>query len=136
MKCIVCGKGSDSEYCFQHKPRKKLSGNRGFKTPALTMKSRVSVGKSQPNKDHITFKEIWKERSHKSEVSGAYLGEEALSLYFHHILPKSKYPELRNIKENIILLTADEHANVESDIYKYEKINNIRKHLFKKYNLL
>lgn len=135
MKCIVCGASSESEYCFKHKPRKKLSGNRGFKTPTLTKKSRVSVGKSQPNTDHTTFKEIWKERAHRSEVSGTYLGKEALSLYFHHILPKSKYPQFRNLKENIILLTADEHANVESDIYKYEKINEIREYLIDKYKL-
>jgi len=135
MKCIVCGANSESEYCFKHKPRKKLSGNRGFNKPTLTKKSRVSVGKSQPNTDHITFKEIWKERPHKSEVSGDNLGKEALSLYFHHILPKSKYPQFRNLKENIILLTADEHANVESDIYRYEKINKIREYLIDKYKL-
>jgi len=135
VKCLVCGKNSDSEYCFQHKPRKQLSGNRGFKKPTLALKSKVNVGKSKPNTDHITFKEIWKERPHKSEVSGAYLGKEALSLYFHHILPKSKYPQFRNLKENIILLTADEHANVESDIYKYKKINEMREYLIDKYKL-
>ncbi len=135
MKCIVCGRNSESEYCFQHKARAKLSGNRGLKKPTLTKKSKVSVGKSQPNTDHITFKEIWKERPHKSEISGTYLGKEALSLYFHHILPKSKYPQFRNLKENIILLTANEHANVESDIYRYEKINEIREYLVNKYKL-
>lgn len=133
MKCVVCGKNSDSEYCFQHKPRKQLSGKRGFKKSTLALKNRVSVGKSQPNKDHLLFKDIWKKRPHTSEVSGTYLGEEALSLYFHHILPKSKYPELRNLEENIILLTADEHANVEADIYRYEKINEIREYLINKY---
>jgi hypothetical protein len=39
-------------------------------------------------------------------------------------------------KENIILLTVDEHANVESDIYRYEKINKIREKLKTKYNIL
>nr|QPI16441.1 MAG: hypothetical protein NIOZUU157_00334 [Virus NIOZ-UU157] len=135
MKCIVCGRNSESEYCFQHKTRKELSSNRGFKKPTLALKKRVSVGKSQPNNDHLFFKEIWKKRPHESEVSGTYLGAEALSLYFHHILPKSKYPQFRNLDENIILLTADEHANVESDIYRYKKVNEIREYLIDKYKL-
>lgn len=135
MKCIVCGANSDSEYCFKHKPRKQLSGNRGFKKPTLATKPTVGVGKSQPNKDHLLFKQIWNKRPHRSEVSGTYLGKEALSVYFHHILPKSKYPQFRNLEENIILLTADEHANVESDIYRYEKVNEIREYLIDKYKL-
>jgi hypothetical protein len=38
-------------------------------------------------------------------------------------------------EENIILLTVDEHANVESNIYKYEEVNTRRNHLLKKYDL-
>ena len=131
MKCIVCGKNSESEYCFKHKHRKNLSWGK----PTLARKRKVNVGTSQPNPDHLFFKEIWKKRPHKSEVSGTYLGREALSVYFHHILPKSKYPEFRNLEKNIILLTADEHANVESDIYRYEKVNEIREYLIDKYKL-
>lgn len=117
MKCIVCGNSSESEYCFKHKPKKKKS--------TTTSK-----------KDHAFFKDIWKKRPHKSEVSGRYLGGEALSVYFHHILPKNKYPEFRLDEENIILLTIDEHANVEADMYRYEKINTIRDYLKKKYNIV
>ena len=79
------------------------------------------------------FMEIWKERIHESEVSGSYLGKEALSTFFHHILPKSKYPEAAYDKSNIILLTLDEHTNVESDMYKYEEVNKRREHLLDKY---
>lgn len=80
------------------------------------------------------FLEIWKERPHYSEVSGTYLGNEAMSTYFHHILPKSKYPELSYDKSNIILLTLDEHTNVESDMYKYEEVNKRREQLLNKIN--
>ena len=135
MKCLVCGKNSDSEYCFQHKPRKQLATNKGFNKPTLTKKLKVSVGKSKPNTDHLLFKAIWKKRPHNSELSGKYLGKEAFSTYFHHILPKNKYPEIRMDQENIILLTVDEHANVEADIYRYDEINKRRNHLLKKYNL-
>ncbi len=81
------------------------------------------------------FYKIWKKQPHLSEVSGNYLGMEPLSAYFHHILPKSKYPELRLVEENIILLTLDEHANVESDMYKYEEVNKRREQLITKYNV-
>ena len=78
---------------------------------------------------------MWSKRPHRSEVSNTYLGTEALSTYFHHILPKNKYPDIRLDEENIIFLTVDEHANVEADIYKYDEVNKRRNHLLKKYNL-
>jgi len=135
MKCLTCGKTADSEYCFLHKPRKQLLSTRGLQSPALAKKFKANVGKSQPNKNHILFKKIWGERSHVSEISGDFLGTEALSSYFHHILPKNKYPEGRMDEENIILLTINEHANVEADIYRYQKINDIRKYLLNKHKL-
>ena len=59
-----------------------------------------------------------------------------LSIFFHHILPKEKYPEAALDEENIILLTLNEHGNVENNIYKYEEINKRRTYLKTKYNLL
>lgn len=83
-----------------------------------------------------TFLSIWNKRPHTSEVSGTYLGSEPLSTFFHHILPKSKFPIAEFDPENIILLTPDEHNNVENDMFKYEEINKRRKALLKKYNLI
>jgi 5-methylcytosine-specific restriction endonuclease McrA len=68
-------------------------------------------------------------------VSGIYLGSEPMSTYFHHIMPKEKYPELAYEESNIILLTFPEHSNVENDMYKYDIINEKRKELMKKYDL-
>jgi hypothetical protein len=62
-----------------------------------------------------------------------YLGKEPLSVFFHHILPKEKYPEAMLDEENIILLTLEEHDNVERDIYKYQIINIKREKLLQKY---
>jgi hypothetical protein len=128
MKCKTCGKNSDSEYCFQHKPRKQLqqSGR-----PSLTTKRKVSDGKSHQMRE--MFMNIWKKRPHKSEISGTYLGKEAMSTYFHHILAKEKYPEACLDEENIILLTLEEHSTVESDMYRYEEVNKRRNHLLTKY---
>lgn len=81
------------------------------------------------------FEEIWKERPHYSEVSGQWLGKEMLSLFFHHILPKGvdRYKEAKFDKDNIILLTWDEHANVENDMTRFEEVNKRREKLEEKY---
>ncbi len=78
----------------------------------------------------------WKNKPHYSEVSGKFLGNKCSSLYQHHILPKSKYPEVCFDEENIVFLTPDEHASVELDMYKYEYINKKRELLKIKYNIL
>ena len=95
--------------------------------------NKIKAVRTEANPMHVFFKEIWKERKHYSEVSGEYLGSEALSTFFHHILPKSKYPDASYDKSNIILLTLDEHTNVEADIYKYEEVNKRRESLKLKY---
>jgi hypothetical protein len=138
-KCKVCGKNADSDYCFQHKPRKSLS--KATKTlNKLQNDYNKSVIKVYEQIDKIEkrnqfFLEIWKKRRHYSEVSGTYLGKEPLSTYFHHILPKSKYPQAEFDEENIVLLTLDEHTNVENNMYKYDNINQRRELLLTKYTL-
>ncbi len=99
----------------------------------LVAKRDMFVQKTKIETMRNLFLEIWKERKHYSEVSGDYLGKEALSTFFHHILPKSKYPDAGYDKSNIILLTLDEHTNVEADMYKYEEVNKRRESLKLKY---
>lgn len=130
MACKTCGKNSDSDYCFQHKPRKALQQSRI--KPSLTTKKKDNDGYIQQRE---MFLSIWKKKPHKSEVSGTYLGSEAMSTYFHHILAKEKYPEACLDEENIILLTLEEHSNVENDMYRYEEVNKRREQLKIKYNL-
>ena len=125
--CKTCGKKCDKEYCFQHKPRKPLTATKGFNA----VKKEPEVQKISEMRDF--FLQLWKKRPHKSEVSGDYLGSEPLHVFFHHILPKEKYPEAGLDEENIILLTLDEHSNVESDIYRYEEVNKRREQLKQKY---
>ena len=125
--CKTCGKKCVGEYCFLHKPRKPLTAKKGLKAvkkePAIRDISEMQQ----------FFLQIWNKRLHYSQVSMDYLGKEPLTVFFHHILPKEKYPEAMFDEENIILLTFDEHTSVESDMYKYEKINEKRKYLLEKY---
>lgn len=108
--------------CKNHIPKESIRANN------------VKTIRTEPNPMHVFFKEIWKERKHYSELSGIYLGSEAMSIYFHHILPKEKYPELGYDKSNIILLTLDEHTDVESCMYKFEEVNKRRIELLNKIN--
>ncbi len=107
--------------CSNHIPKKPLAKS-------------IAPARTEPNPMHVFFKQIWNERKHESEVSGTYLGKEAMSTYFHHILPKNKYPELAYDKCNIILLTLDEHTNVEADMYRYEEVNRRRIQLLNQIN--
>jgi hypothetical protein len=113
-----------------HIKRKPITPKKGG---LLKMRRELFVVRTKVEAMRDFFLEIWKERKHYSEVSGEYLGSEPLSTFFHHILPKSKYPDMAYDKSNIILLTLDEHTNVESDIYKYEEVNTRRTDLLNKY---
>ena len=102
-----------------------------------SQKQRAQEKREKKKQDKETmwevFREIWNERPHYSEVSWTKLGKEILSTYFHHILPKARYEEAKFDKDNIILLTQDEHTMVERDETKYEEINKRRAKLKEKY---
>jgi hypothetical protein len=135
VKCKTCGKNADSEYCFAHKSRKPLSSGKGLSSKMSVISSikAKNVHNDGHNQQREMFMNIWKKKRHYSEVSGVYLGKEPMSTYFHHILPKEKYPEACLDEENIILLTLEEHSNVENDMYRYEEVNKRRNHLLTKY---
>lgn len=63
--------------------------------------------------DRKFFQEIWKERSHNSEISGQNLGDEYNPVFFSHILTKGSHPKFRHLKENILLMTFFEHQEYE-----------------------
>jgi hypothetical protein len=126
-KCKTCGKNCEGDYCFLHKPRKRINAQNLTKS----VKKEESLRNIFEMRDF--FLQLWKKRVHKSEVSGEYLASEPLHVFFHHILPKEKYPEALLDEENIILLTLDEHSNVESDMYRYEEVNRRREQLNLKY---
>ena len=113
--------------CKSHTSRQPLART-------SSMKKSVVKKPKEVNPMHLFFMDVWKKREHKSEISGEPLGKEAMSTFFHHILPKSKYPELAYDESNIILLTLDEHTAVEADIYRYEEINKRRIQLLNQIN--
>ncbi len=123
----VWGKG----LCVSHIKRKPITPKKGG---LLKMRRELFVIRTKTETMRNFFIEIWNERKHYSEVSGEYLGSEPLSTFFHHILPKSKYPEVAYDKSNIILLTLPEHESVENDMYRFEEVNKRRIELLNKIN--
>jgi hypothetical protein len=137
-QCKTCGKNCDGEYCFQHKPRKQLMSNgKPMRKVRLGILSEELIDECKKELAEMQqfFLQIWKKRQHLSEISGLPLVGEPLSVYFHHILPKEKYPQAALDEENIILLTLNEHDQVESDIYRYEEVNKRREYLKQKYEI-
>lgn len=132
MKCKVCGKNAESDYCFKHKTSKPFKPRKKYL--AYRPKNYDAIYKDALEMRNL-FLQIWAKRLHYSQVSMDYLGKEPLSVFFHHILPKEKYPEAALDEENIILLTLEEHDNVEADMYKYPEINRRRELLKTKYGI-
>lgn len=92
-----------------------------------------SVKKINTEKQWLFFYHILNNRGRESEVSGKKLYGEINSTWFHHILPKSSYPELRFCGENIIILTSDEHNEVENGKY-YKEVEDRKTKLQKEYD--
>lgn len=118
MKCKVCGKNADSEFCFAHKPRKRFSKSE--------IKPKVSQKVKQTEEMFHFFKDVWKERKHECYNCGKWLGNEPLSYMFDHVLEKSKYPELRLERENIALMCLECHDNKTRGILTEKVIAKIQ----------
>lgn len=87
------------------------------------------------------FREIWTERSHISQISGKKLRGEDDPMWhwqFAHLLSKGAYPSLRHDKQNILLMTPEEHQEFDGGdrekflqknnaIWVLEKMNSLRK---------
>ena len=89
-------------------------------TPKSAKKKREKAKLTQ--EDFLFYQGIWEEREHIDFETGEFIPGEALNLYFHHVLPKSKYPEYRHEKWNIVLVTWDTHSKAETNLDFVPKI--------------
>lgn len=64
--------------------------------------------KKNPMSELFLYRQIWGERSHVSFVSGKPI-KNFSPAHFAHVLPKGKWPRMKYSKENIVLLTYEEH---------------------------
>lgn len=98
--------------------------------PIPRISKRKAAATTQPNQKDL-FLEIWEERDHKSELSGEFLGDEPNAFFFAHILGKGAYPQLKFSKENIMLVTHDEHWQLDQNTH-LAKLDDLYKPFFDK----
>jgi hypothetical protein len=76
-------------------------------------KKRLGYKKKEATGEGMMFEEIWEEREKVSFISGKSLkGYENGKFFYHlfaHVLSKGSHPKFRLNKENIVLLTPEEH---------------------------
>lgn len=65
--------------------------------------------KRKPTGEKIFFHKIWAERPHFCEVCNKDLGKDPSPIYFSHIIPKSRKPDLRLDPDNIEILCTEHH---------------------------
>ena len=82
-------------------------------------------------KDKLFWASIWEEREHIDFETGEPIYGEPRTLYFHHVLFKSKYPKYRYKKWNIVLVSWETHTKAENNIDLVPKIKAYRDKLLK-----
>jgi 5-methylcytosine-specific restriction endonuclease McrA len=91
---------------FRPRPKpepKEKKSPKPLRRTALKKKRKVTGEKA-------LFEVIWGEREHICVNCMEYLGDEARTFFFSHIIAKKKEPRLRLIKENIRLLCLTCHT--------------------------
>lgn len=114
--------------CKNHAPRALLNKMRSTLKGSGLKKKINSTNHSPLDRATKTkfFMSIWSERPHYCEHCSKWLGHEPRTYMFDHLLEKSKYPELRLEKDNILLVCLACHdlktRGIISEKYQ-EKIN-------------
>lgn len=85
-------------------------------------KKQIEENKDLAALDKNFYAEIWNSSPHKCQNCNCKLPKEPLTIFFHHLLEKRNYPQLRHVPENIMILCPDCHAQAEADIDKTPKV--------------
>lgn len=110
-KCLNCKKESYiwskslCKNCFL-----KLNPPKKIQYKSAKQKLKDVEKKEYTNKQFQMFFNIWSKRRHYCESCGLWLGNEPLSIFFDHLLEKSKYPEFALIENNIYLCCGECHT--------------------------
>jgi hypothetical protein len=89
------------------------------------------MAKRKNSGQYEMFLEIWEEREHVSFISGKnlerYANGQQFVWLFAHVLGKGAYPKYKLNKDNVVLLTPDEHVLYDAGTLvqreKYEREN-------------
>lgn len=83
---------------------------------------------------HALYRAIWDEREDEEGYCYCFESGEPMhglkyrnnSCCYHHVLSKSKYPNLVYDRSNIVIIHPDVHTRVERDIDSCPKIKNLK----------
>lgn len=114
-KCKIC---SNECYIFS-KGRCEQCSRQSYGSPKkVSSKQKVKIEQKKELliEDKIFYLSIWEERKdskglHSCEVCDEPIYGEPLTLYFDHLLEKSKFPQFRHTKENVAIVCGDCHSS-------------------------
>lgn len=101
----------------------------------VSKKQTIILGerKLASEKDRAFFLQIWNTRPHTCFETGEWLGDEPLTLFFHHVLKRRKMEEFRYCEWNIVLLGWARHTNADNNMQFTPNVqlyfNYLTKHL-------
>lgn len=100
----IWSKGLLRECFYRLNPPKKIQ----YKSAKQKIKD--AEKKEYTIKQFNLFYDIWAKKRHYCESCGLWLGDEAKSIFFDHLLEKSKYPEFALMEENIYICCLNCHS--------------------------
>lgn len=113
--CIECGVPS---YMWSKGRCQRCASKSYAKLKPISEKGKVKKqAKKEMFKSDLEFyMSIWNSRVHTCYECTKDLGNEPNLCYFHHVLRKSTYPDLRHNAKNILILCKECHNQVETNI--------------------
>lgn len=93
------------------------------------------VKKENNEKQWLFFYTLLQASEKESDISHTPLTGNLTSMWFHHIFPKSKFPELRFCPENIMFVTADEHYQIEQGV-EFKELETRKAYIAENYDEL
>jgi hypothetical protein len=125
-------------YCRNHQSqrtdkKRKFLNRTPIRKRSKKMTKSLGEQKSKQKRDWEFYLDIWDERPHFCFETDQYLGDEPLTVYFHHVLEKGtrRYAKYRHCKWNIVLISWPVHDQVGMDIDKCPKIKAYHDKLLK-----
>ncbi len=130
-----CNHPTCGDVCRRQKPARKLYKLKRTPVKKTSRKKTKILGerKVESAKDREFFQSIWEEREHFCFETGDYLGEEPLTLFFHHVLKRrlKRFEKYRYCNWNIILLRWDKHTNADNYMRATVKVKAYYEYLIK-----
>jgi 5-methylcytosine-specific restriction endonuclease McrA len=122
-------------YCSIHRHLREDKKYKGVNKVTEKQKVKIQEKKEYTKTQFEMFLEIWEEKEHYCESCECYLGDEPLSVFFDHLIEKSKRKDLALEKENIFLCCLQCHSS-KTNGYPTEKHKQAIIKAIKQFNIL